>query len=307
MPKLAPISFLKAAAAALAASGLAAAQAVEVETLIEFTPGVFLENLAQVPDGSTVFTSYFDKRLIGLSADDKAWTVADLPYHPVGVAAYGDGFIVTAHGAPFTDFPGFTETNRVLVLDALGAVTKDIPAPEARFLNGVEPLGDGRYAIADSIAGTVWTFRPEDDALKPFIEHELLTPDPAAPSFRPGANGVKLQGGKLYVSNSSRGAIYTFDAAANKPAKTLKTFTSPGPIDDFAFAADGSIFAATHGDALLKISADGAAAPVIAQGCDGCTSVAIRPDGSLIVLTTGGLLEGRGAPARVLRVRPAAY
>ncbi len=117
---------------------------------------------------------------------------------------------------------------------------------------------------------------------------------------------MKLHGGKLYVSNSSRGAIYTFDASAKKPAKTLETFTSPGPIDDFAFAADGSIFAATHGDALLKISSDGVATPALAEGCDGCTSVAIRPDGSLIVVTTGGMLEGKGAPARVLRVRPIA-
>ncbi len=140
---------------ALAVSAIVPANAAEVETLIEFTPGVFLENLVQVADGSTVFTSYFDKRLIGLSADDKAWTVAELPYHPVGIAALGDGFIVTAHGAPFSDFPAFTETNRVLVLDAVGAVTKDIPAPNARFLNGVEPLGDGRYAIADSITGSV--------------------------------------------------------------------------------------------------------------------------------------------------------
>lgn len=302
-----PIALKKARLAFTAlAFGAGPAVAAEVETLVEFTPGVFLENLVQVADGSTIFTSYFDKRLIGLSADDKAWTVAELPYHPVGVAASGDGFIVTAHATPFSDFPAFTETNRVLVLDSLGAVTKDVPAPEARFLNGVEPLGDGRYAIADSIAGAVWTFRPEDDALKPFIAHDLLTPDPAAPSFRPGANGVKLQGGKLFVSNSSRGAIYTFDAASRKPAKSLKTFTSPGPVDDFAFAADGSIFAATHGDALLKISADGVVAPVLTEGCDACTSVAIRPDGSVIVLTTGGLLEGKGAPARVLRVRPAA-
>lgn len=303
-----PIALKKACLAFTAlALGAGPTVAAEVETLVEFTPGVFLENLAQTADGSTVLTSYFDKRLIGLSADDKAWTVAELPYHPVGVATFGDGFIVTAHGAPFSDFPAFTKTNRVLVLDSLGAVTKDIPAPDARFLNGVEALGDGRYAIADSIAGAVWTFRPEDDALKPFIAHELLTPDPAAPAFRPGANGVKLQGGKLYVSNSSRGAIYTFDPAAKKPGKTLKTFTSPGPVDDFAFAGDSSIFAATHGDSLLKITPDGVASPVISKGCDGCTSVAFRPDGSAIVLTTGGLLEGKGAPARVLRVKSSAH
>jgi hypothetical protein len=53
----------------------------------------------------------------------------------------------------------------------------------------------------------------------------------------------------------------------------------------------------------LRITPQAAVQTLIAEGCDGCTSVAFAGEGRrLIVLTTGNLLEGGDAPARVLSV-----
>jgi sugar lactone lactonase YvrE len=121
---------------------------------------------------------------------------------------------------------------------------------------------------------------------------------------RPGANGLKVRDGVLYVSNSSRGEIYRLRLSGVRPAGQLKLAYSPGPVDDFAFLADGSIVGTTHGDKLIRIARDGTVSDLMSEGCDGCTSVAeYGPDRDLIVLTTGSLLEGGGKLARLLRLQ----
>jgi hypothetical protein len=91
--------------------------------------------------------------------------------------------------------------------------------------------------------------------------------------------------------------------AAGKPAGPLTPFARTGPIDDFAFLEDGSIAAATHGARLIRIDARGRVSDILADGCDACTAVAALPGGDLIVTTSGNLLEGGDAPARLLKVR----
>ncbi|OBV10968.1 hypothetical protein I603_1376 [Erythrobacter dokdonensis DSW-74] len=81
-------------------------------------------------------------------------------------------------------------------------------------------------------------------------------------------------------------------------------FATPGQVDDFAIAGDGSIYLATHGDTIMRAQADGTLTTVLPTGGDGSTAVAFVPGdpASLYVLTTGGLLEGAGRPARLLRI-----
>jgi sugar lactone lactonase YvrE len=308
MHRLSPPTLFALCLASCTPASPPAPSAPVVETLASYPHGAFLENLALRPDGAVIFTSYFDKRLMLLPPGGEASTLAQLPAHPVGVLRTQAGFIVTAHAIPFNDAPAFLSSNQVLMLDAAGVVIRTIPAPDARFLNGLVEIGPDKVLIADSAAGVIWALTPSSGSLAPWLRDPLLEADPAATEFRPAANGLKLRDGQLYVSNSSRGAIYRVALSADgAPSGALTTFATPGPVDDFAFAADGAIYAATHGAQLLRIAPDASFAPVITSGCDACTSVAIAGAGdrlSLIVLTTGNLLEGGDAPARVLRVTP---
>lgn len=268
------------------------------------TPSGFLENLLVRSDGGVVFTSYLDRTLRLVDADGAASVLATLPAHPVGVVAHGDGYVVSAHGASFTDGMAFTETNRILVLDRAGTVLRTVEAPDARFLNGMLALSDDRILIADSIAGTIWSFTPSDGTLTAWLRDDALAPDPAVQPFRPGANGLKMSAGRLYVSNSSRGTIQSVGVSADGSVQGgLTPFASPGPVDDFVFGPGGVLYGATHGQTLLAITPEGTVTQVMTSGCDSCTSVAIRGSGEraeLLVLTTGDLVEGGTKPARLL-------
>lgn len=284
----------------------APAEPAAVTVLASYPNGAFLENLTEAPDGSTIVTSYFARSLERLSGGALQKPFAALGDHPVGIVAIPGGYVVSAHGTPFTDAPAFLATNKILVLDAGGAVTKSVAAPEARFLNGLVVLSARRVLVADSVRGAIWSFDPTTGALAIWLEDPALAVDPAVQPFRPAANGLKLHGGMLYVSNSSRGAIYRIALTTDgRPASAPQLLTQPGPVDDFAIDRDGTIYAATHGETLLKITPAGASSLVMEHGCDGCTSVAITGTGrdrGLLVLTTGRLLEGGKEPAQILRV-----
>lgn len=293
---------LLAMAGALLCSAPGFAQpAPSVEALASYPNGIFLENLAVLPDGRVLVTSYTDRTLLVGSANGGFARFATLPAHPASVLPLGHGFVVAGHGASFMDGPDFLSTSLLLLLDQAGQVTHRIGLPQARFVNGM--AAQGRHVlIADSAAGTIWRFDPADNAVVPWLRHEALTPDPARPNT-PGVNGLKLRGDLLYFSNSSRGALYRQRLAADgAPRGEPELFARTGQVDDFDFASDGTIHAASHGPALLRVGVDGQVATTLAHGCDGCTAVA-AVDGGLLVLTTGGLLEGGKDPARILKVR----
>ncbi len=298
------------ACAALAGACMPVERApARAETLVSeiaaYPHGAFLENGYAPAEGGLVFTSYLDRTLLRWTGAGAPAPLTSLPHHPVAVLPHGEGFVLTAHGAPFTQGPAFTATNRFLVLDSGGVIVRETPAPEALFLNGMVALDDGAILAADSLAGRIWRYEPETGALSVWLEDALLTPDAALAPNRPGANGLKRKDSLLYISNSSRGAIFSVPITANRPAGPLLMHAAPGPVDDFTFLADGAIAAATHGAALLRVEPDGAVSPILEQGCDGCTAVFSDGADGLIVLTTGNLLEGGSAPARVLRVVPA--
>lgn len=279
-----------------------AAVAAEPITIASYPNGTFLENLASAPSGDLLITSYTDKRLLAWSGEGEPRTFADLPAHPVGILARRDDVIVSAHAAPLTAGAAFLTSNRLLVLNARGRLLRTVLAPDARFLNGLVELASGIVLAADSVAGRIWRFDPASGALSAWLDHPSLAADPNRPQL-PGANGLKLRDGWLYISNSVQGTLSRVRLDGDSPGGAPELIARTGAIDDFAFLPDGSIAAATHGDKLIRIGADGAIGDILADGCDGCTSVALdRRSGRLIVLTTGKLLEGGKGTAKILSV-----
>lgn len=274
-----------------------------VETIASYPHGQFLENLNVRSDGSMLITSYVDRTILTWDGNGTPRALVTLDVHPAGVLAEDDLIVITAHGKSFTEGPAFTATNQILVLDRQGRVLRRTALPEARFVNGMVALDADHILIADSIAGSIWLYRPSTGVVSAWLRDPLLGIDPAAKDQRPGANGLKRRGEWLYISNSSRGAIYRVRVAGLAPDGPLATFAQTGPVDDFAFLDDGSIAAATHGPRLIRVDANGGVTNILPQGCDACTSVVALNDGDLIVTTSGNLLEGGDAPARLLRVR----
>ena len=231
---LAAAASLAAPAAAQTAPEAETAAVPAVEIVASYPSGTFLENL--LVDGDRVlFTSYLDRRLMAWDGEGEPSVLAGLDTHPVGLASVGDRIVASAHGAPFTEGPTFTATNRFLVLDRDGAVISETPAPDALFLNGLVALPSGAVLAADSLAGRIWRFDPASGAIETWLEDEALRPVEGSP--RPGANGLKLAGDALLVSNSARGALLRVPLDGEAPAGPPETVAETGPIDDFAVLA----------------------------------------------------------------------
>ncbi len=279
------------------------AQPPHVATVASYPHGTFLENLSVDPKGRLLFTSYINQTLMTWNGRDAPTPLVKLDVHPVAVVARANDILVSAHGKSFTDGPAFTATNQMLVLDRGGLVKKRVAVPNALFLNGMVEVAPNLILVADSIAGKIWRFDPTRGEIDAWLADPLLASDPATLSNRPGANGLKLREGWLYISNSARGAIYRVRLAGRAAKGPLELFATTGPIDDFTFLADGTIAAATHGSKLIRVGKNGSVSDILSDGCDGCTSVtSYGTSRDLIVLTTGNLLEGGDTPARVLRV-----
>jgi hypothetical protein len=284
-----------------------------IQTLAQFPHGTFLENLVIGSNGDVIFTDYSGKRLLRqgiIPANETgrlpapAATFSALDVHPAGIARLGDGYLVSAHGRSFLEGPEFQDSQLVLLLNANGREVDRVAAPNARFLNGIAVSQNGLALIADSAAGIIWRFDSETAQLTEWLRHPLLGIDEAIGPGRPGVNGLKFRDGRLFVSNSSRGAIFTVGVMRDMhPANEPALYAQTGPIDDFAFDDDGTILAATHGQSLIRIERNGTITSIIREGCDSCTAVALSPDGrGYLVLTTGNLLENGNAPARLLRI-----
>lgn len=263
----------------IAALVFTVAHADPTRTVASYPAGTFLENLAEAPDGTLLVTSYFDRTLLAWDGTGAPVALASLDVHPVGVLVRDDGIVLTAHGKSFAEGPAFRQTNAFVILGPDGEPVRTIPVPDALFLNGLVEITPGIILAADSLAGRIWQLDLASGAVKEWLADPLLATDPAATGQSPGANGLKIHDGWLYVSNSSRQALYRVPLDGAAAAGPLKAFAATGPIDDFAFLPDGTIAAASHGAALIGIDAGGAVSTLLADGCDGCTSVAVRRGG----------------------------
>ncbi len=286
----------------LAAAAMGPAQAeAGGGILARFPNGTFLENLVVEPDGRVIFTNYFARRLEAWSPVAGHAAFAEVPAHPVSLTALGGGRQALAvHGASFMDGPAAMQGQAaVLLLDPAGAVTGRIALPEAVFPNGGLLLAPERMLLADSALGRIWLVDLANGTATAWLDHPLLRPNPALPY--PGVNGIKRAGDGLLLSNSATRQLLRVGLDGGAPVVVAEMNLG---IDDFAVAADGTVYAATHAESLARLP-PGAAAPMAmpAPGVEGSTAVALTPDGrALYALGTGGLAAGGKGEAVLARV-----
>lgn len=305
-PVLIGIALLTAACTPLIRTDNMSVVANTTEALAQFPNGTFLENGDVDKDGTLYFTSYFEKKIYAYKAGEKVRVAAELPVQPVAVLVTPQGFLLSGHAIPFTAGPSFTTSNELLELDPKGGVLRIIKTAEAKFLNGMTRLPDNSFLIADSLAATLWRYNPADQSVTPWLQHAMLGPDPSVKGFALGANGIKLFKDTLFVSNTSRQALLKVSLTGSAPGGEPTLFAKTGPIDDFTIGEDGTIYATSHAEAILRISPSGEVSEVLKNGCDACTSIFFDPTDpakkQLIFLTTGRMLEGGKEPAKVVRL-----
>lgn len=284
------------------------------QLLHEGARGSFFEDLAIAPDGAIVFTDLTGRTLLRYDHADGVRTLATLDDSPAGLAFDVDGTLyVTAMRESILELDDpFVASCTLWRVDGDGTATRLLDAPEAGMLNGIERVAPGVFLVTDSSAATIWRFDADDGVLTPWLHDDRLAPVPGFEA--PGANGLHVRDGVLWVANSAQAQLLRIAIGDDaEPVGALEVAMTSVVIDDFAFAASGEIYAATHLRDVIRIDADGhwSAVPVTEGLLVGPTSLAFGGAGldasAIHVVSDGGLFFHRSdpeaaSPARLVRI-----
>jgi len=278
---------------------------VPAEVVAEWPPGAFLENLAPsaAHPGSWLVTVPSHSRVDRVDPDGETRTVAELPDAVTGIATTGLGTFV------LTGVMGAAGWRLARVDDEGGGSAATVcDLPDLRLGNGL--AWDGRRLLAvDSGLGHLVAIDPIAGTSAVWLAHELLG-TLARDTPLPGANGIAVHDGWVYVSNSERALLLRSPLASDDPAGELEVVAEHLGADDFAIDPSGRIYLATNvRHTVLRLDPDGHREDIagLEQGVAGATSAALDPRDptALYVTSTGGMLNppaGGVQPGRLVRL-----
>ena len=264
-------------------------------TVAELPPNTFLENLVVDAQGLAYVTSHADGVVYRYRRGGTLEVFARLPGKVAGIAFHPKrGLLVT--GADARGRAAVFAVSLTGRTGTVGTVSTVGTLPDAVFLNGLARLDGDVYLIADSYKGVIWRFDAGSGRSSVWLAHPLLTrADENNPV--PAANGVKVQGRTVWVSNTARQTLMTISVDAAGHAGAPRVVRERVNIDDFVVDADGTLYGTTHVyNSLIRIAPDGTLTTVAGaeQGMTGSTAVAFgRSQGKqqrqLYVTTNGGM------------------
>jgi sugar lactone lactonase YvrE/uncharacterized protein YciI len=245
-------------------------QLVPAESLETYPKGYFLENIVVDVDGTIYITENTTGQILRYRpTTGEADVFGSVEAQLAGLGLDIDGTLVAT---------GHTETNseNVYQFAADGTVETVISIPEAEFLNGMALLQPGVFLVADSRTATIWRVDINTQQAMPWLQHETLAPNSQAPVI-PGANGIKLFNGAVYVTNSGQAHVVRIplnaDGSAGEPTVIFDNIV----LDDFAFGRSGSLYGTTHiFNSVVRITPDGQRQTIATgeQGVTGSTALA---------------------------------
>jgi DNA-binding beta-propeller fold protein YncE len=286
---------------------LGAAPQLEVTTLLTFDRalGETPENLTFDRDGNVYLTLLLAHTVVRLDArghvdrvvlpGTQAAGVEIDPRHPdrltVAVSS-PDAAVAGLWTVPLAAFDGGAAPSRAVAL------------PTASFPNGIAYDRDGTLYVADSTLGRIWRVRQDRDAAEVWLSDPALAPTGATDGpVLPGANGVKLARGRIWVSNTSSSSLLSAPIAADgSPGALSVAFDHLFEIDDFLITPRGEVIAALNGANQVVSIAPGGRTTVLedeAAGARNPTAVALSDCGDLYV-TNAAFLFPDGATLELL-------
>lgn len=286
---------------------------VSAQTVAEFPVNTFLENIAIDHAGEMFVTSFEEGKIYRVTSTGTFTELATIAGNAAGIAVNRQGNLLVA---------GITDdkTPAVFQIDYSGTVELLTTLPDALFLNGMAHLTGGslrdgkaeRYLIADSFKGAIWEVNISEKTAHLWLQHDRLSrSDAEFPPF-PAANGLKIYGDTLYVSNTQRQQLIRIPLNPDFTPGIPELWLTNVNLDDFAFDIEGNLYAATHVyNSVVRIAPDGQITTIAKaeQGMTGNTALAFgrtpSERTSLYVTTNGGMSlppETGVEPAKVVRL-----
>jgi sugar lactone lactonase YvrE len=256
--------------------------------IVDFPTNTFLESIAIDTNGTIFFTSHLEGKIFRLEKEGVLSVHGSIDGKATGLVLTNDGNLLMS---------GWDRDNipTVYLVSPQGEVTVLVTMPDAMFLNGLTPLTENRYLVADSYKGIIWELNTVAKNYQVWLEHPDLARSSSNQEF-PAVNGLKIYGNTLYASNTEKMQLVKIPLQLNGQPGQPEIFLQPVNLDDFAFDRDGNLYGTTHiYNSVVKITPSGLITIIAEaeQGMTGCTALAFgRGEGDLMsiyVVTNGGM------------------
>jgi sugar lactone lactonase YvrE len=259
-----------------------------------------------VADDGTVFVSLHSHHRIDRyrPATGELDTFCELPAPATGLAFDAAG-VLWVTGGEVGQPPGF-----VWRVHPDGEAKEWAQVPNALFLNGCAVLPAHQLLlVAESLTGRLLAVDQRTPACSTWVEDGFLQPEH---DHMPGANGIKLDRGSVWVSVTDRDVILRIPVGPDRKPGQFEVVAETLRADDFAFAQSGAMYIATHVvQTVVRLDPDGSRSTIAGpdEGAVGSTACAFgrapRDRQALYVTTNGGLsfpYEGKLQEAKLLRL-----
>ncbi len=277
---------------------------VASEVLASWPQGPFAENLAVHPTGAVYVSLHSHHRIDRIDPRTRrVEEFAFLPAPAAGLAFDAAGSLWVTGGA-VGQAPGFVWRIRS------GQPELWVEIADAVFMNGCTPHLDGRtLLVCESVTGRILAIDQNEKRWSVWLRDDRLRPKQAQ---MPGANGIKLRDGWVWISITGRDLVLRSNIAADGGAGPIEVAAEKLHADDFAFAESGTVYLATHAaHTVIRLFPDGGRETIAGplEGAAGNTACAFGRQAndrqSLYVTTTGGLrypYRGEVEDAKLLRL-----
>jgi sugar lactone lactonase YvrE len=256
--------------------------------IADFPVNTFLESIAIGTDSTLFVTSHLDGKVFRIGTDG-------IPTVHATIAGKATGLAFTPDGNLLLSAWNNENISTVFIISPQGEATVLVTIPDAIFLNGLTPLTNDRYLIADSYRGAIWELNVTQKTAKIWLEHPQLARSSSEQEF-PAVNGLKIYENVLYASNTEKMQIVRIPLQQNRQAGEPEIFVQNVNLDDFAFDQTGNLYGTTHiYNSVVKITPSGRVTTIAQseQGMTGSTALAFGRAESdrtgVYVVTNGGM------------------
>ncbi|MBT2408533.1 MULTISPECIES: SMP-30/gluconolactonase/LRE family protein [unclassified Streptomyces] len=249
----------------------------------DFAAGQTPESIALEPDGSADLSFALARQVARVDKHGDTQILATLPTEPnpatpiVGVAVT-TGLVRTHDGVLYVGHNTGTDLTGIYRITPDGEVSRITDGlPSNVFVNGLTLDEEhGVLYAADSFLGKVWRISLDDGAVTTWATGTELE----RVGFI-GANGIKVHGDSVWVTNSDKGTLLRIPVEPDGSAGPISTrATGLAGIDDFTFIGQGpTVLAALNpSNEVALVRPDGTHSIVLTEraGLSNPTAVAIR-------------------------------
>jgi hypothetical protein len=250
------------------------------------------ENITLEPNGAADVTFQKARQVARVTTSGKITVLATLPAPTTGTAT-ASGIVRTSDGTLYVNDNAGANSGIYRIPAGGGTPVLVVAMPDVAVLNGLalDASHDTLYAT-DSTSGTVWKVSLKARTASLWAQGTAFQHDPSTSSGL-GVNGIKVHGGYVWVTNTSKGTLLRVPIKRDGTAGTVTTqATGLSGIDDFAFTGRGDqVLAAQNGiNEASIVNSDGTHETVLTatDGLENPTSVAVR--GSAVYVASGAYL-----------------